>query len=351
MAIYLKKHLLQYKNNALNKELQLAFLNRLLRLLKNGYPLLEALDVIKWDKHARTSATIIAAALTNGQMLDKAFEKAGFSHLVTSYLYFARTSGNIQNSIEKCIYMYEQRINYSKKFQQATRYPLILLFVFSILLFFIKQSVLPSFTELFLSHSEASRTIRISIMMIDFLSNLAIAFFITAAAGIILWQINKRKISIEKQIKYYSHVPIYRKYKQIQTSFLFATHFSSLLKTGMSIKEILLIMSQQKKLPILAYYSTLIAAELNKGFHITNLLAQFKLFEKQLVMIFQKNTDKTALEKDLSMYAELLTDEMHRKITKVLTYIQPVVLAILALFIIFIYITLMWPMFQLIETI
>ncbi|WP_099158493.1 competence type IV pilus assembly protein ComGB [Virgibacillus ndiopensis] len=351
MALYLKKYTTHIKPKTIRKELQLLFLKRLSRLLQNGYTLIEALEVIKWDKNLEKPASNVIEALKNGSSLDQAFDKAKFNPIVTSYLFFVQANGDVYATIEKCIYMFEQRLLYVQKFQQVARYPIILLFVFSILLYFIKQSVLPSFLDLFQANSETSSTVYFSMVIIDFLSSFVVVIIILAIVGGGFWQLHKHKISIHKQIKVYSSIPIYRKYKQIQTSFLFATHFSSLLKTGIPIKEILTIMSQQTKLPILSYYSKLMTAELQKGLQLSSLLSQFQLLEKQVAMIFQKNADINALEKDLSVYAELVTEELHRKIMKVITYIQPAFFLVLAGFIVFIYITLMWPMFQLIKTI
>ncbi|PAV29078.1 chromosome partitioning protein ParA [Virgibacillus profundi] len=349
MVIYLRRLLTIRKEKPAN-EIQLRFLQRLHRLLANGYPLLSALEIMKWDNQLIRPATRIITCLKNGSTVDHAFEEGLFHHTITSYLYFVRSNGDLEGSIKKCIEMYEHRMNYTKKFQQIARYPLILFVIFSLLLYFIKQSVLPSFAEIF-QNTDASATIRISINIIDFLGALGILIIAVTLAGFIMWRFMKHKMDSERQIQLLSTIPIYRKFLRLQTSFLFAMHFNTLLKTGMSFKEILHQMAKQQKLPIIAHYSRLMTAELTKGLHITYLLSQFTLFEKQLAAIFQKNTDTDALEKDLSVYAELLMEEIQRKIIRLFTYIQPVFFLILASFIIFIYITLMWPMFELINTI
>lgn len=351
MASFLKKHITIHKRKTLPKDIQLRFLRRLSRLLLNGYPLIEALEIIKWDDQMINTATQMITSLKNGQTIDQAFEKATFHHTITTYLYFVRANGDLQTSIDKCIEMYEHRLKYMGKFQQIARYPLILLVIFSVLLYFIKKLVLPSFVDLFQTSSEASSTVILSMMIIEFLGTFVLVIIVMVLLGSLLWQFNKRKISIDKQIKFYNILPIYRKFLKLQTSFLFATHLSTLLKTGMSIKEILLHMAKQKKLPIISYYSNLMIAELSKGYPIANLLSQFTFFEQHFTTIFQKNADMNALEKDLTVYAELLTEELQRKVMKGITFIQPLFFIVLASFIVFIYVTLMWPMFQLIETI
>src|SRR5699024_11673183 len=95
----------------------------------------------------------------------------------------------------------------------------------------------------------------------------------------------EQKVSIQTQLKVYNLIPIYRTYLRLQTSFLLATHLSTLLKTGMPIKEILTILSQQTNVPTIAHYSRLMANELRRGVYITKTISQFTLFTNQLTTI------------------------------------------------------------------
>ncbi|GGK03234.1 competence protein CglB [Lentibacillus kapialis] len=338
-------------NNSPKKELQLRFLYRLSRLLNNGYPIVEALGVIQWDTQLKPIASSVIYYLKSGSHFDEALEKVHFNQTITAYLYFVRSNGDLRISIEKCMTMFEQRIVYTKKFQEAARYPIILLVIFAVLLYFVKQSVLPSFIDLFQNNSETASTVMLAMGMIDFTIRFFMILIVFLVFGFLIWQINQKKISVDKRIRFFNLLPVYRQYKTMEISFLFATHLSSLLSTGLSIKEILVSMSEQKKQPILAHYASLLTAELSRGIYITGLMANLPLFDKQISVIFQKNADTEELEKDLSIYAEFQTEEIHRKIMKAITYIQPVFFLILASLVIFIYMALMWPMFQLIDTI
>ncbi|MFB4166458.1 type II secretion system F family protein [Virgibacillus sp. JSM 102003] len=351
MDLSLKKLIPQLGNRSPKKEVQLRFLKRMERLLANGYPLISALEIINWDKQLKPISNSVISSLKSGTTLDRALEKENFNPIITSYLYFVRDNGNLQANVEKCISMYEQRVLYVKKFQESARYPLILLFIFSLLLYFVKQSVLPSFMDLFNNNTETTSTVMLSVAVIDLLVRFITVLALMTVLFLIIWHIVKHKVSVEKQIKFYRVIPIYYQYKRMQISFLFATHVSSLLKTGISIREILSNMSEQNKQPVLSHFALLMTKELSDGVYITSLLANLPLLDNQLSTIFQKNADVNALEKDLTIYAELQTEEIHRRTMKVITYLQPAFFIILASFIIFIYVTLMWPMFQLIKTI
>src|SRR5690625_6991734 len=73
-------------------------------------------------------------------------------------------------------------------------------------------------------------------------------------------------------------------------------------------------------------------------------------FDRQLASIFEENVENEALAKDLAIYAELTTEELQRRVIQMLTLIQPLFFHLLACFVVFIYITLLWPKFQLIQT-
>lgn len=349
MVIFPKKFI-KWKKVNLSENVQILFLRRMSRLLSSGYPLLKALQIIKWDKQLITPAETIIRSLKNGQSIDASFDHANFHQTITGYLSFVKSNGDLEGSIEKCLIMFESRIKYRNKFLQTARYPLILLCIFIILLYVIQLFVLPSFLDLFQSSAQASTYLVFSIFIIDFLFHAGMFFIVILMIGFAVWRICKNRISIGAQIKVIHSIPFYRKIVKLQTSFHFATHFSTLLKTGMPYKDILEHMAEQKQLPILSHYSLLMKEELTKGIPLFSLISQFSLLEKQLTAIFQNTQNTDALEKDLAIYAELLTEEVERRIMKTITYIQPVFFAIMAGFIMFIYITLMWPMFQLIKT-
>lgn len=350
MGLLQNKHIFHRKKKALATDLQIRFLKRLTRLLVNGYALIDALLIIEWDKQLISTSQHVNIDLRDGYSLDEALERSGFNHAITAYLYVVRANGNIQENLSKCVEMYEQRLMHMKKFQQTARYPLVLFFIFLFLLFFIKNSVLPSFANLFQGNQETSTMISISVIVINSFTVLLILLGIFTISGFFLMKYFKKSIPIEKQIVIYTKIPILRNYLQVQNSFLFATHVSSLLKTGLSLKDILEHIRHQKKLRILSYYAFLMTHELSNGKQITTLLTELKLLDNQLSRIFEKNADAHALEKDLATYAELSTELLNRKITKVITLVQPIFFIILAGFIVFIYLTLMWPMFQLLKT-
>ncbi|SHG68410.1 MULTISPECIES: competence type IV pilus assembly protein ComGB [Virgibacillus] len=349
MDIFLKHPL--KKHNKLSNQQQLRFLKRLNHLLTNGYPLIEALNSIAWTKPFSNLSEKIIFELKNGATFDQALQKSAFHPSITNYLSFSMSNENLQGNIQRCYKMFEQKLKYNSKFKQAIRYPILLLTIFLPILILLKQVVLPSFIDLYQGIPGSSTILVITISLIDWLLLLCIITFITVCILALSWQRMKRSISIERQIKLYTRIPIYRAFLTTQTSFLFATQFSTLIQTGLSFKAILQQMMHQKKHPLIAHYAKLMTAQLREGRQLPALLSQFDFLDKPLANIFQKDSNTATLKMDLHVYAEGLMEEMETNMLKLITYIQPMFFIIIGCFVLFIYITLMWPMFQLIKTI
>src|SRR5699024_12035250 len=116
------------------------------------------------------------------------FSKLDFHPMIVTYLYFVRFSGNITKNLEKCTHLFEQRNTYMKKMVQVLRYPIILAASFVLLMFFLRQSVLPSFSELFASSSTvSSTTLTFSLLFLDLATTLLLIMFILILVGGVGW--------------------------------------------------------------------------------------------------------------------------------------------------------------------
>lgn len=341
----------QSKDKPLNHDLQLRFLHRLSRILANGYPLLEALQTMRWDKKLSPVAITIETALMNGETIDKAFEQAHFHHSIISFLYFSQIHGNLLSSIDKSIELFENRLYYSKKFKQLLRYPIILFTLFVTLLFFINKYVFPSFLDIFQANASSTSFIHLFMTTIQMSSQLLLVLFIIVISFIIAWRYLSNKIPIQRKISLYKSIPVLQYFMTLYTSFLFTTQMSMLLKSGMELQDILRALTNQRKLPIIAHYASLLTNELSHGNHISYIISQLPLLDNQLVDIFQESKNMSTLQQDLSIYADILLEEFHDKMMKFITLFQPIFFIIIAIFIVTIYMAMMWPMFELIKTI
>src|SRR5699024_5427232 len=121
MDLSLKKLTIFPKRKLLADEIQLRFLKRLSRLLENGYPLIEALEIIQWDQKLAPLSEQIINLLKSGDTIDQAFDKIKIQPDITSFVVFVRSNKDLDASIQKCAVIYEQLPNYLNKFNQTMR--------------------------------------------------------------------------------------------------------------------------------------------------------------------------------------------------------------------------------------
>src|SRR5699024_2535327 len=235
MASLLKKRIKNFhKNKLLNDDQQLLFLQRLHRLLTDGYSLTRALKILEWNHSFVPSTKRITEHLTEDKYIDEAFDQAKFHHTIVAYLYFVRFNHDLTTSLNKAIHMFTQRVENRKKFIRVIRYPLVLSFIFIILLLFLKGTILPSFLELFQHSQESSNTIVLAITFIVILVSIFLILIVVILASFFLWRLYLRHLPIEEQMTYVKKIPVYRSYVRMQTSSYFTPHPTMFLKTGMS---------------------------------------------------------------------------------------------------------------------
>lgn len=338
------------KENIHSKD-QLLFLKRLYRLLERGYSLSEALEVIGWDERLKKVADTIHEAVLSGKPFDEALKQASFHPLIVLYIYFVRVHGNLMTSLENSIGLFEQRLETIDQFKKTTRYPLILLLIFFLLLLMIHFYIFPAYEEMFFNYLEAYQTVKVTFLLYRTGIYLFFGGILFIVLAVFLWKYYEKRLSIPVQLQIYSRIPLYRSYLRLQTSFYFASHVSLFLRAGLSINQILEHLKEQDALPIVQYYADWILIHVKKGFYLDDLLYHLTFIDGQLASLFQRHNHIEYLEKDLQTYAEFVQEYMQERITRALIYLQPIAYIAIGSFIIIIYLSILWPMFQLIDAI
>src|SRR5699024_4547145 len=208
-----------------------------------------------------------------------------------------------------------------------------------------------AFAEMFQSSDASTRSIVISINIINVLGTLFICIVVLVTIAMIFWKFIKDNIAIEQQVLIYEKLPVFRHILRLQMSYYSGNDMSMVLITGMSVTSGISQMAGKKEIPLLAYYAECMQSHLHQGLYITHLLEQMTFLESQFTSIFDNKNNIADLHQHLTAYAEFLQEIMESKMMRMITLIKTIFFTALACCIIFIYLTLMWPMFQLINTI
>ncbi len=308
------------------------------------------LDILKWEKHLRPMLHQMEDLLFQGESFVHVLDKLHFNKEVIYFLKIAVQHGNLTHGLKQCCQLLQQRIKFVAKLKKLSRYPLFLFLFFFIILYFMKTSIFPSFTQLIGSHNDTTSVFHTAEIVINTIFYGTIIFVIVGISIVISSVLFKNELKIETKINFLLRIPIYNRYKRMQTTYLLATHLASLFQSGLTLRDSLQVIKSEQQKSIINYYGTMISDHLAQGYSYATILPQCQLLEDQLTKIMIKDRNQTQLENELTLYADHLMMQMEGYLKKWISFLQPILLCILALFIVFVYLSLMLPMFDYIQT-
>ncbi|MFC7320866.1 competence type IV pilus assembly protein ComGB [Halobacillus campisalis] len=324
---------------------QILFLHRVRKLLGKGFPLLDTLKMISWDPEFEEVTVIITQQLKTGNPLDIAFDKAHFSKQIVSFLYFARIHHDLPTMFKQCADLLELQYEYTRKFKEAMRYPLLLLIFVIVAFSVIKQTIIPSFQTLFADGDTKPFSLMI-LNGVDILITISGLLLLILALTFLVFYSVKHKITLQQMLTLYEKIPLLKHYKMFSLTFLFSTHLSSLLAAGLPLKNALTLISEQSRYPFLSYYGKRMLSHLSDGQSLASSLNECTLLRSELTSIFHHTNDLRALGEELNVLSELLIDQLKEKLTKIVQLIQPIFFIGVACVVILIYASIMLPLYQ-----
>jgi competence protein ComGB len=126
---------------------------------------------------------------------------------------------------------------------------------------------------------------------------------------------------------------------------------SSLLEAGLPLLEALKILQQNDIRTFLKEKSKIIYQHLLSGESIQEVLQNDPCFEKELTLVITHGMQNSSLDNELKEYSKLLVNYIEEYLKKSLSILQPTLLCIIALLIISLYLSLLLPMFQIMNNI
>ncbi|HHU19499.1 MAG TPA: hypothetical protein GXZ58_04530 [Bacilli bacterium] len=350
MVTHLARSLKKNKSRLSINE-QTLFLEKLAQLLEQDYSILDALQILKWHRNWSHTIDQLINELKNGRKFDQILQELQFDQQIVSFIYFALQHGNLIAAIQRSVLFVKQQLQLFDKFKQAIRYPIVLLVSFLVVLFFIDLYVYPAFLQLYSTQSQPSLMLFISMRTVSiFFSILYMSMIVCVITGIVL-TVMKHKITIQHKVAVINFIPLTAKLAKKYCSLTFAIHLSSLLKTDLSFKNCLTLIINHNHDTLLSYYCTQLLADLNQGVRLTQAIRNRNYFDDQLIFIFDNQTNHLIMKRDLETYSTLLLEQAQSFILKIIKVIQPTVLIIIGISVVLIYLSILLPMLQLIQTI
>lgn len=330
---------------------QTLLLEKLAHLLEQDYSILDALQVLKCHRNWIPTIDQIIEGLKKGQKFDQILTELQFDQQIISFIYFALQHGNLIDAIKRSVLLIKQQIQLLTKFKQAIRYPIILLISFLIVLFFIDLYVYPAFLQIYTTHSQPSIFLNISIQLVSFIFSILYFCVITSTIIGLLLVLLKHKVKIHHKVNIINFFGLTAKIARKYCSLTFSIHLSSLLEANLSFKNCLILMTQHNQETFLSYYCSQLLDDLNQGENLAQAIRNRNYFDQNLIFIFDNKANHLIMKRDLETYSSLLLEQIHSLILKLIKFIQPTVLLVIGISVVLVYLSILLPMLQLIQTI
>ena len=336
--------------------LDLAFFCSSLKfLLKGGVSLDEALKSLSQQISKASFKRVIEElyeSVLAGLPLSQAMEKFSdiFEPTMVRLVRIGELSGNLEDVLETLSNHYENQHRLRTKIINAMFYPAIVLMTFLITMFVLFFEVIPKISSLFEENNlELPAFTKYMIMVSKFLINYGVYFLLFVIFVIYIlvqyFRTEEGKLAI---YNFLSGFPIFGQLIKEINVLTILESLSFLIKGGLPIAESLKIVSESISNPYYKSALEFIADETNKGKSIYESIKNFPdLFQPFVITSFQVGEKAGNLYNSLNVMKEFISQSLENKLANITELIQPIIIVILAVGLIFLELSLILPIQQL----
>jgi type IV pilus assembly protein PilC len=324
---------------------QLHLIRQLHSLLKSGFPLLDAIQLME--------LTNIQKSLANGNSLSYAFNKIGFHPFCVSLLQTGEATGDLVGSLSQAANYLDKQIKLQKKIKKALSYPCIVLSVSAIVLIAMFQWVIPSFESMFANfQAELPWPTRFLINSSHWVQSYFLYFLITITFIISLFHLICRRHSQTQQVVdlLLLKLPIFGQIRKSSLLIQWSRNISLLTARGVPILEALKQTALHSNDWISFKFCAQINGSLAQGWSLSESIGQASgqslLTHREQIQLIKVGEASGDLPEMLANIANQEEDRLDHIIDQLAQSIEPCLMLIMGLIIGCLVVSLYLPIFE-----
>jgi type IV pilus assembly protein PilC len=292
----------------------------------------------------------VASRVKTGEALSSAFEsQSGIPVMYTTTLLAGERSGNLQEVLERYVGFQRISLTFRKKLLASLIYPTLLLTLVAGLLIFMFTVVIPQFAELYDQMGSQLPRLTTGLLAVGKWTQhnalwIAVAVFLI---GFALY-----RFSITDQGKDFVDTvrvkaPIFGKIWLKYQVALFARTLSTLLAGGLPLVPSLETASRSISSRLVSNAVAESITSVREGKSLADSLAKTKVFPDLAAEMISVGEQTGALPQMLNSVAEFFEEDVSTALTAALALIEPAILIVMGVVVVFILISLYLPIFSL----
>ena len=306
----------------------------------------------KGQKNAHFSAQLddVSTRVKTGEALSSAFEaQSGFPVMYTTTLLAGERSGNLQEVLERYVSFQRISLSFRKKLIASLIYPSVLLTLVSGLMFFMFAVVVPQFAVLYDQMGSKLPAMTMDLLAFGKWLNHNLLWIgliaLGTAAGVYRFAITERGKDFIDGVRV--RLPIFGKIWLKYQVALFARTLSTLLTGGLPLVPSLetaarSISSRRVSKSVMSSISTV-----REGKSLAESLTNTGVFPDLAAEMITVGEQTGALPQMLNSVAEFFEEDVATALTASLALIEPAILIVMGVVVVFILISLYLPIFSL----
>jgi len=331
----------------------LIFNSQFLTLIRAGLPILGSLQMLgKIQKNATFAGQLedVATRVKTGEALSAAFEaQSGFPLMYTTTLLAGERSGNLSEVLDRYVSFQKVALALRKKLIGSLIYPTVLLTLVCALLIFMFTVVVPQFAELY--DQLGNKLPALTLALLSFgkwmqhnILWLAFIVLATAVAGY-RFSLTERGKDFADGVRI--RLPILGKIWLKYQVALFARMLSTLLTGGLPLVPSLETASRSISSRRVSRAVQTSVGTVREGKSLADSLAKTGIFPDLATEMITVGEQTGALPQMLNSMSEFFEDDVATALAAALALIEPAILIVMGVVVVFILISLYLPIFSL----
>ena len=283
----------------------------------------------------------IQTKLAEGDSLHIAFADAGFSKKVISRIKLSEIHGDFAQTLKQISKQMAEEQERWRKLRQIMQYPVILCAMLILIIMTVKFVLFPKMQNLTISNSMVEHQHKFDITLI-----IIIMIFIISILGYYCCRLTLNKMTSKQRVDFYLKIPIIRSWCSYTYTSYFCLEMANLLKLGIEIQDILYHLQEPGNLFWIQDVANHLQTCLEQGRSLSSGLKEIPCFLESLSWIVYENEKKGRLSSELAFYGQEIWRDWLEKLESLIQYVQPVIFIGIGLFIVYIYASILLPLYQ-----
>ena len=331
----------------------LIFNSQFLTLIRAGLPILSSLEMLgKIQKNATFAGQLedVAARVKTGEALSAAFEaQSGFPLMYTTTLLAGERSGNLPEVLDRYVSFQKVALALRKKLIGSLIYPTVLITLVCALLIFMFTVVVPQFAQLYdqLGNKLPALTMALLTFGTWLRHNILWMALILVATAVALYRfiLTERGKDFADGVRI--RLPILGKIWLKYQVALFARTLSTLLTGGLPLVPSLETASRSISSRRVSRAVQNSVGTVSEGKSLADSLAKTGIFPDLATEMITVGEQTGALPQMLNSMSEFFEDDVATALAAALALIEPAILIVMGVVVVFILISLYLPIFSL----